>query len=281
MYTFDSRIRYSETDENAVLTIESLIDYFQDCSTFQTEDYGAGLSWLTEQKLAWVLNYWQIDIFRLPALYEHVRTGTVPYSIKGFVGLRNFFMDTLPGEGDPAGPERLAIANSVWSLMDMEKMMPARVTPEHASRYPLEEKLPMEYLDRKIRIPEQAAVFDASPVEVHHGHLDTNRHVNNGQYVRIALEVLAQVWDTVSDGLNDPASVERALERSVRVRAEYKQQAHLGDVLVPKVCVYGEEAANRAIAVDLMLNAKSCCVVEIASMSFGYTGGIFLPGDDS
>ena len=35
MYSFDSRIRYSETDADGRLTPEKLIDYFQDCSTFQ------------------------------------------------------------------------------------------------------------------------------------------------------------------------------------------------------------------------------------------------------
>ena len=40
MYTFDSRIRYSEVGEDKRLTLISLVDYFQDCSTFQSEDLG-------------------------------------------------------------------------------------------------------------------------------------------------------------------------------------------------------------------------------------------------
>ena len=267
MYTFDSRIRYSETDENAVLTIESLIDYFQDCSTFQTEDYGVGLSWLTKQKLAWVLNYWQIDIFRLPSLYEHVCTGTVPYSLKGFIGLRNFFMDALPDAADAAGKEpaqaeRLAIANSVWSLMDMEKMMPARVTPEHASHYPLEEKLPMEYLDRKIKIPEGGTVSEAAPVEIHHGHLDTNLHVNNGQYVRIAMDALRENIPCDAEAAKETCSCAQKFQR---IRAEYKKQAHLGDVLVPVIHTYEDGAGKSTRAVDLRLGTDSCCVVEISA----------------
>ena len=38
MYTFDGRIRYSEVDRKRALTVEKLIDYFQDCSSFQSED---------------------------------------------------------------------------------------------------------------------------------------------------------------------------------------------------------------------------------------------------
>ena len=38
MYTFESRVRYSETDCEGKLTMASLINYFQDCSTFQSVD---------------------------------------------------------------------------------------------------------------------------------------------------------------------------------------------------------------------------------------------------
>ena len=42
MYSFDSRVRYSETGENGRLSIRGMIDYMQDCSTFQSEDAGVG-----------------------------------------------------------------------------------------------------------------------------------------------------------------------------------------------------------------------------------------------
>ena len=34
MYTFDSRVRYSEIGEDKKLTLNSLLNYFQDCTTF-------------------------------------------------------------------------------------------------------------------------------------------------------------------------------------------------------------------------------------------------------
>ena len=52
MYTFDSRVRYSETDPDGFLKIESLLDYLQDCSTFQSEDLGIGISFLKDQHWA-------------------------------------------------------------------------------------------------------------------------------------------------------------------------------------------------------------------------------------
>ena len=51
MYTFDSRIRYSETDYAGKLSMASLINYFQDASTFQSEDIGMGTGYLKKNHL--------------------------------------------------------------------------------------------------------------------------------------------------------------------------------------------------------------------------------------
>ena len=86
MYKFSSRIRYSEVDSKGILSLESLLDYFQDCSTFHSEDVGVGLGYLKERHLAWVLSAWQIVVDRYPRLCEEVRIGTAPYGFKGFFG---------------------------------------------------------------------------------------------------------------------------------------------------------------------------------------------------
>ena len=76
MYKFDGRIRYSEVDSERKLTVEKMIDYFQDCSSFQSEDLGVGLDYMAENEFAWVVNYWQIRFDRRPVMGEAVRTGT-------------------------------------------------------------------------------------------------------------------------------------------------------------------------------------------------------------
>ena len=48
MYAFDSRIRYSETDSEGYLTLDALLNYFQDCSTFHSEDVGLGIGYMKE-----------------------------------------------------------------------------------------------------------------------------------------------------------------------------------------------------------------------------------------
>ena len=239
MYTFNSRIRYSETDKDGYLTLESLIDYFQDCSTFQTQDGPADMEYLRQKGLAWVLNSWQIVINRYPRLCEEVTIGTIPYELKGFFGHRNFFMDTAAGE-------RLAVANSVWTLYNFEKGVPARVTDEIIEAYPIEERLDMDYSNRKIAIPEGAKAVTGEEILVRNHHLDTNNHVNNGQYVKMAIEACP--------------------DKDIPVRAmrvEYKKQALLGDVLYPGVITASDEGRITRI-VDLKdKDGKSVCVVEL------------------
>lgn len=208
MYTFEGRVRYSETDSEGRLTMASLINYFQDCSNFQSEDLGLGLDYLRENSLVWVLSAWQIVVDRYPLLCEKVTTGTQPYELKGFLGYRNFAM--LDAEG-----RYLARANSLWSLLDTRTGRPAAIPAEMTERYRLEEKLEMDYAPRKIAIPGYGEEKEAVTVKKHH--LDTNHHVNNQQFISIAMDYLPEHFQVG------------------QVRAEYRRQAFLNDVLIPRV----------------------------------------------
>ena len=44
----DGRVRFSEIDHTRKITVPSIINYFQDCSTFQSEDIGVGLDVLSK-----------------------------------------------------------------------------------------------------------------------------------------------------------------------------------------------------------------------------------------
>lgn len=209
-FSFDSRIRYSEIDENGYLTLPGIMDYFQDCCTFHSESIGQGMKVVGARKRAWVLSGWQIVINRYPALGEKIITTTFPTDFRGFLGGRNFMMDTVDGE-------RLAYANSIWSNINMETGLPEKLTEEDIKGYIVEEKLDMEYAPRKIALPKEWKNQESFPVQKFH--LDTNHHVNNGQYVQMAQEYLPEGF------------VVRQL------RTEYKQQAKLGEVICPRVAV--------------------------------------------
>lgn len=222
MYTFDSRVRYSEAGPDGLLTMEAVINYFQDCSTFQSEDLGIGLGYLKENNIAWLVNYWQIVVNRYPAIGERIRIGTSPYGFRNFMGFRNFLLEKEDGE-------QLAVADSVWTLFDMKKKFPARVTPEMEERYKLSPRMEMEHFSRKIRLPKEEGNAGES-VEVQEYNLDTNHHMNNGQYVRLAQALLPE-------------------DRRIRqLRIEYVRQAVLGDIIVP--VTYETDEQTEIIALE-------------------------------
>jgi len=210
MYSFDTRVRYSETDAHGKLTLEGILDYFQDVSTFHSEDLGIGIKFLAEHHLAWVLTSWQIVVERYPDCCEPIKVATFPYDFKGFMGNRNFFLEDVTGR-------KPAYANSVWTLMNLEKGRPERPPVEMKERYVIEPRLDMEYAPRKIAIPDD--FIQQEPIEIKSYHLDTNQHVNNGQYLRMAMEYIKKDFEIR------------------QMRAEYKKSARLGDIIIPQLSV--------------------------------------------
>lgn len=207
-YKFESRVRYSEVGLDRRLTLGAVTDYFQDCSTFQSEECGNGLDFLKERSRAWMILSWQMEIVRRPVFGERITASTWPYEFKAFYGYRNFTLQDESGA-------YLVKANSIWALMDLETGKPAKVLPEIISGYQMEPPLEMHSFPRKIQVPKDCVAMDSFPVARHH--LDTNNHVNNGKYISMADEYL-------------PEGFEPSL-----LRVEYRAQAKLHDVIVPMV----------------------------------------------
>lgn len=99
--------------------------------------------------------------------------------------------------------------------MDIEKGRPAKPSEEEIGAYGTGQALEMEYEDRKIRVPEKVEKLPAFPVRK--SHIDTNEHVNNCQYVQMAIEAVDEE------------------QKIHRLRAEYKRSAVCGDMIVPEV----------------------------------------------
>ncbi len=206
MYHFESRIRYSEVDSKGKVTLGSILDYFQDCSSFHSEELGVGIDFLAEKQAAWVLSSWQVEVKRYPAHGEEVVVSTWPYDFKGFIGYRNFTMESLAGE-------LLAYADSIWVLLDLRRGRPMRLLPEMVEAYQLSPRISMETAPRKLALPKGMEDQGAFPVSKYH--IDTNQHVNNGKYVSMAQEYIPMGFEVG------------------KMHAEYRKAAVYGDVIYP------------------------------------------------
>lgn len=207
MYTFKSRIRYSEVNSKCQLTLSNIANYFQDCSSFHSEDLGLGVAHSARLKRAWILNSWQIIINRLPVLGEEVTIGTWAATNKGIYANRNFVLKDKNGED-------CAAANTIWLYLDTEKGVPCRLTEEIMAPYEACEPYPMDYASRKILLPD--ALTEKERVFITALHIDSNNHVNNTQYLKIAEGCLPEDFPVR------------------QMRAEYRSSAHLGDTIIAK-----------------------------------------------
>lgn len=209
MYSFESRVRYSELAENGRLSLDGIVNYMQDCTCFESEKLGVGMETTYGRQRMWVLNFWQIVIERYPKRGEKIRITTQACGSEKMFGYRNFM---IQDEKD----EMPVKAYSIWTLLDMKKGRPCLVQPEDIELYGIEEPLPLEKVSRKIPVPKEGGV-ERQGFFVQEYHLDTNHHVNNGQYVRMATAYLPEEF-VVKE-----------------MRVEYRHQAMLGDMIQP-VC---------------------------------------------
>ena len=99
----------------------------------------------------------------------------------------------------------------------------------------LDSRLEMNYKDRRIILPKEGGEV-LEPVRVLRADIDYNRHMNNANYVRVAMELLPDGYEV--SGL----------------RVEYRVAAKLGDTLVPTLYRDGDTFLI-ALAVDEEISA--------------------------
>ena len=132
----------------------------------------------------------------------------------------------------------VAYANSLWVYMDIERGRPARPDESEIAPYGTGEPYEMTYESRKIPLPTESEELESFPVRRYH--IDTNEHVNNCQYVQMALESLPK-------------------DKEVhQMRVEYKKSAVYGDMIYPRIA-----AEDDRTVVELCdENAKPYAVIE-------------------
>lgn len=233
MFEYPYHVRYSEVGHRGLMTAPALINAFQDCSTFQSEALGVGMAWLRNEQRAWVLTHWQIVVDRYPSLCEEIAVGTFANSFKGFTAKRNFYIK------DNAG-KYIARAQSSWAFIDLSTGRPTRPTPAHIDPYGSHDPLELPAEDRRVKLPD--VLEQREPIIVRRGLIDTNEHVNNCQYVQMALELLPRETAPTS------------------IRVDYRRAAVLGDTIYPS---FGQIGHRAVVALNDSAGAPFA-VVELA-----------------
>ena len=187
--------------------------------------------YFTEQNMAQLLATRQVEIIRVPEYKENLTVTTSVYGMKPMFGFRNTFI--YDAEGNPC--------YKTWSMgafVDKTAGKLKRVDDATMASMTLEPQLEMTYKDRRIILPKMGGeVLD--PNKVLRADIDYNRHMNNANYVRVAMELLPEDFEVKG------------------LRVEYRVAAKLGDLLVPTI--YHIE---NSIIVSLSIGDEVSTIIE-------------------
>ena len=209
MYSLNYKVTTSTCDSNGRLKLYSALQMMQDCSEMWLDSESGVKHYFAERNMAQLLASRQVEILRVPAFKEELTVTTSVYDMKPMFGFRNTFV--YDAEGKPC--------YKTWSMgafVDKASGRLQRVDDAVIASMRLDPQLEMNYADRRIILPKEGGAA-AAPIKVLRADIDYNRHMNNANYIRMALELLPEDFEVKG------------------LRVEYRIAAKLGDVLAPTV----------------------------------------------
>jgi medium-chain acyl-[acyl-carrier-protein] hydrolase len=168
-----------DVDSRRKLSVPRLLNFFEDSALWQSEHLGIGIDYLKSNKLTWVLHQVNLHISRYPIYGDRVIVRTVPFTFMKFYAYRSYELFLTSGES-------MAISNSVWFLLDIERRKPIKVPEPIYKLYGVE-----SMAATSIKLPKPSALSrDDYQMEfsVRQSEIDTNLHVNNARYIEWAIE---------------------------------------------------------------------------------------------
>ena len=231
MYSLKYKVTTSTCDSEGRLKLYSALQMMQDCSEMWIDSEPGVKQYFAEQNMAQLLATRQVEIIRVPEYKEELTVTSTVYDMKPMFGFRNTFI--YDAQGNPC--------YKTWSMgafVDKVAGKLKRVDQATIDSMNLEPQKEMNYRDRRIILPKQGGDI-LEPVKVLRADIDYNKHMNNANYVRMAMELLP----------------ENMVVRGMRV--EYRVAAKLGDILTPTMYQIAD-----GFIVSLSVNGEVSAIVE-------------------
>ena len=231
MYSLKYKVTTSTCDSEGRLKLYSALQMMQDCSEMWIDSEPAVKRYFAEQNMAQLLATRQVEVIRVPEYKEELTVTSTVYGMKPMFGFRNTFIYDAEGKA----------CYKTWSMgafVDRATGKLKRVDAATIDSMTLEPQLEMNYKDRRIALPKEGGEM-LEPIRVLRADIDYNKHLNNANYVRMAMELLPEEF--IVSGL----------------RVEYRVAAKLGDLLVPTIYRNGE-----AVIVSLAIGADVAAIIE-------------------
>ena len=231
MYSLNFRVTTSACDSEGRLKLYSALQMMQDCSELWIDSEPGIKQYFAEQNMAQLLATRQVEIIRVPEYKEELTVTSSVYDMKPMFGFRNTFI--YDADGKPC--------YKTWSMgafVDKSSGKLKRVDAATIATMTLEPQLEMNYRERRIILPKDDGE-QLDPIKVLRADIDYNKHMNNANYVRMAMELLPENFSVKG------------------LRVEYRIAAKLGDILVPTIYQTAE-----GIIVSLSVGDEISAIIE-------------------
>lgn len=184
-------VPYAQCDCNEKLKLSAALKEAQQVSMEHCDQLGIGNRYLLSLNMVFLLAKIHIDITHMPRGGETLAIETVPYLPVRAIYPR---VTTLYGEKE----EPLMRIDSRWTLVNTQTDRILRRPPEGL---PLPfTPTPQDFSDVKIAAP--ASLQPLEQVRVRYCNLDSNHHLNNGEYADLVCNCLEQEllegWETAA-----------------------------------------------------------------------------------
>ncbi len=231
MYTLPDIVTPSKTDSQGNMKLFSALQLMQDCSVFSFSQPSPFLDWLQANNATPLVSFRQVDVVRVPRLGEKLTCRTFVFDAMGSFGHRNTAV--YDEAGNPC-----YLSWCIGAFVNVETGRLCRMPQEVRDAASFPPRLEMNYLSRKI-LPPEATETVLPHIPVQRNDIDYNLHVNNAQYIRMAVECLPPDFEP----------------RTLRV--DYKKPVLPGAVIEPALRLAGDVAY-----ICLKVDGIPCCVVE-------------------
>ena len=234
MYTLNYKVTTSTCDSEGKLKLYSALQMMQDCSEMWIDSEPTARKFFSDNNMTQLLATRQVEVVRVPSFKEDLTVTTSIYEVMPMYGFRNTFIRDVQGKP----------CYRTWSMgafVDLATGKLARLSGEAIASLTLEPKQEMNYRGRRIILPKQDGTMQ-EPVQVMRADIDYNRHMNNANYVRIAMELLPEGFEV----------------RDMRV--EYRIAAKQGDLLTPTLY-----PIDGGYIVSLDINNQPSAIIEFLS----------------
>ena len=174
-------VHYYETNCRLECKMSSIINYFCDIGTKQSEELGVGIDYLTERRLAYVFYRYDIKVNRYPKYGEKIKVMTMAKSFKKFYASRTY-------EIYDENNEKIVEGEGIFLLIDIDRRRALRIPEDQYIAYGVDiENCPDIKINKLEKLTNEV---DRSNFKVRYGDIDSNMHVNNVKYVEWAVESL-------------------------------------------------------------------------------------------